>query len=176
MTDPASIDTTIHIGNFAIHQPVTVFTDYIITGIAFYFYLQLNRIRNADTSTIEWKRFYLIIGLATFFGGCSHAFFKIHEGVGYKSFWLTMQLLNIFSIYRIQLATLHSALHYSDKKYYWSLSYHAQLIIFMLAVFVFQNFKVVVVDSAIGLIPVMIIHFMDAKKVKASSWVAYGIV
>ena len=176
MIDPTSIDTTIYIGNFAIHQLVTVFTDYIITALAFYFYLQLNRLSNAGMSTTEWKRFFLILSFATFFGGCSHAFFEVHEGIGYKSFWLTMQLLNIFSVYRAQQATLYSALQFSNKKYYWSLSYHTQLIIFVLAVFVFQNFLVVVIDSAIGLIPMMIIHFIDAKKVKASSWIAYGIL
>ncbi len=175
MIDPASIDTTIYIGDFAIHQPVTVFTDYIITALTFYFYLQLNRLPNADTSIIEWKRFFLILSLATFFGGCSHAFFEVHEGLGYKSFWLTMQALNIFSVYRAQQATLHSILNNSEKKYYWNLSYHTQLVLFFIAVFVFQNFKVVIIDSVIGLIPIMVIHFIDAKKVRSSIWIAYGI-
>lgn len=175
MIDPASIDTTIYIGGVAIHQPVTVFTDYIITALTFYFYLQLNRLPNADTSTIEWKRFFLLLSLATFFGGCSHAFFEVHEGAGYKSFWLTMQALNIFSVYRAQQATLYSVLKNSDKKYYWGLSYRTQLILFLIAVFVFHNFAVVIIDSAIGLIPLMIIHFMDAKKVRSSIWIAYGI-
>lgn len=175
MIDSTSIDTTIYIGGVAIHQPVAVFTDYIITALTFYFYLQLNRIPNADKSTIEWKRFFLLLSLATFFGGCAHAFFEIHEGSGYKSFWLTMQALNVFSVYRAQQATLYSVLQNSDKKYYWGLSYRTQLILFLIAVFVFHNFLVVIIDSAIGLIPLMIIHFMDAKKVRSSIWIAYGI-
>lgn len=176
MIDVSKTDTTIYIGDFAIHQPVTVFTDYIITVLCFYFYWQLNRPSMDDDSTVNWKRFFLLLGFASFVGAGSHGFFAIHEGVGYKSFWLSMQALNVFSIYRAQQATLHSALKHSNKKYYWNLSYHTQLLLFFVAVFVFQNFLVVIIDSIIGLVPIMIIHFIDAKKVKESRWIAYGIV
>lgn len=176
MTDATKIDTTIYIGDFAIHQPVTVLTGYLIAVLSFYFYWKLNRPTFQDESTINWKRFYLLLGFASFIGGCSHGFFAVHEGFGYKSFWLTMQALNIFSVYRAQQATLFSALNNSKKKYYWELSYHTQLLFFFVAVFIFQNFLVVVIDSTIGLIPIMIIHFIDAKKVKTSFWIAYGIV
>jgi hypothetical protein len=176
MIDAAKIDTTIYIGDFAIHQPVTVFTGYLISALCFYFYLKLNRPNFQDESTINWKRFYLLLGVASFAGGCSHGFFAVHEGLGYKSFWLTMQALNVFSVYRAQQATLFSALKFSNKKYYWELSYHTQLLFFFVAVFIFQNFLVVVFDSIIGLLPIMIIHFIDAKKIKSSSWIAYGIL
>ncbi len=176
MIDAAKIDTTIYIGEIAIHQPVTVFTDYIIMVLCFYFYLQLNKLSNANDSTVNWKRFFLLLSFASFTGGSSHGFFAVHEGIGYKSFWLTMQSLNIFAVYRAQQAALHSALQNSAKKYYWELSYHTQLLLFFTAVFVFQNFLVVVIDSSIGLIPIMIIHFIDSEKVKASLWIASGIV
>ncbi len=176
MTDITKIDTTIYIGDFAIHQPVTVFTDYIIGAMCIYFYLKLNRPSFEDESTINWKRFFLLLSLASLFGGISHGFYAIHEGGGYKSFWLTMQALNVFSIYRAQLATLTSALKDSKNKYYWNLSYHTQLVLFFIAIFVFQNFLVVIIDMAIGLIPIMLIHFIDARKVKESAWIAYAIV
>ena len=176
MIDATKIDTTIYIGDFAIHQPVTVFTDYLITALCLYFYWKLNRPAYKDESTINWKRFYLLLSFASFIGGCSHGFFAVHEGLGYKSFWLTMQALNVFSVYRAQQATLFSALQNSKRKYYWNLSYHTQLLFFFVAVFIFQNFSVVIIDSIIGLIPIMVVHFIDAKKVKSSSWIAYGIV
>ena len=176
MIDAAKIDTTIYISDFAIHQPVTVFTDFLITALCFYFYWKLNRASFLDDSTINWKRFYLLLSLASFIGAFSHGLFAVHEGFGYKSFWLTMQALNVFSVYRAQQATLFSALKNSAKKYYWNLSYHTQLLFFFVAVFVFQNFSVVVIDSIIGLIPIMIIHFIDAKKINTSYWIAYGIV
>lgn len=176
MNDIEKTDTTIYIGEFAIHQPVTVFTDYIISLLCLYFYWQLNRPSFKDESTINWKRFFLLLSLASFFGGTSHGFFAVHEGWGYKTVWLTMQALNVFAVYRAQKATLYSALKHSDKRYYWNLSYHIQLILFFSSVFLFHNFLVVVLNSIIGLIPIMVIHFIDAKKVKESAWIAYGIV
>lgn len=176
MKDIGTTDTTIYIGDFSIHQPVTVLTDYIIAVLCFYFYWQLNRPSFRDESTINWKRFFLLLSFASFFGGSSHGFFAVHEGFGYKSFWLPMQALNIFAVYRAQKATLYSALKDSPKKYYWNLSYHIQLLLFFVSVFLFQNFLVVIINSVIGLVPIMIIHFIDVKKVKASSWIAYGIV
>jgi len=175
MTDAALTDTTIYIGDFAIHQPVTIFTDYIIAALCFYFYWQLNSPNLKNKSIINWKRFFLLLSLASFFGGCSHGFFAIHQGIGYKSFWLTMQALNIFAVFNAQQATLNSALKNSPKKKLWNRSYYVQLLLFFVAIFVFQNFLVVVIDTIAGLIPIMIIHFIDAKKVKESNWIAYGI-
>ena len=176
MTDFAKIDTTIYIGNLPIHQPVTAFTDYIIAILCFYFYRNLNRLSTDDISIKHWKHFFLLLSIASFTGGCSHGFFAIHEGFAYKSFWLAMQSFNVLSVFYAQQATLCSALQYSTKKNYWNLSYKIQLVLFLIAVFVFHNFLVVVIDSTIGLIPIMIIHFMDAKKIKSSVWIAYGIM
>lgn len=176
MIDVAQTDTTIYIGDFAIHQPVTVFTDYIITVLCFYFYCQLNRPAFRDDSTINWKRFFLLLSLASFLGGSAHGFFAVHEGAGYKSVWLTMQVVNVFLIYSAQQATLYSALQHSTKKQYWNRSYHTQLVLFLIAVFVFQNFLVIIIGTIVGLVPIMVIHFIDAKQVRESIWIAYGIV
>ena len=175
MTDLSTIDTTIYLGGVAIHQPVTVFTSYIITGLCFYFYYQLRHKLPVNPITLQWSRFFLMIGLASLVGSCSHAFFAVHSGVAYKSFWLPMQVLNIFSVYFAQQATLISALENSSNKRFWKLSYDIQLIIFFSAVFILHNFLVVVIDGIVGMIPVMIIHFMDAKKARSSYWIAYGI-
>ena len=175
MTDAAKIDTTIHLGSIAVHQPVTVFTDYIIFAMCFFYYLKLKSISNPNKSTRNWTFFFLLLSFASLAGGCSHAFFEVHEGVAYKSFWLTMQLLNGWSVYVAQVATLDSALSDSPNKNKWLVSHKILLTVFVVAVFVFQNFLVVVIDSAWGLIPIMIIHFTDAKKVKDSNWIAYGI-
>ena len=162
MIDAAKIDTTIYIGDIAVHQPVTVFTDYILTVLCLYFYWQLNMPVFSNDSIINWKRFFLLSSFSFFLGGNSHAFFAVHEGAGYKSFWLSMQALNVFSVYRAQQATMLSALKNSEKKYYWNLSYHTQLILFFAAVFIFQNFSVVIFDTIIGLVPIMVIHFYDS--------------
>lgn len=169
-------NTTIYIGELAIHEPVTVLTDFIITGLCVYFYLQLNRFSGKDTATKHWKYFYGFMSVSSFLGGCSHAFFAVHDGVGYKSFWLGMQVLNIFSLYFMQQGTLYSVLQHSAKKELWKISYNIQCLLAIIAVFVFHNFLVVIINTAVALIPVMILHFMDAKRNKDNLWVAYGIL
>lgn len=175
MTDLSTIDTTIHIGSIAVHQPVAVFTDFIITGLCIYFYLQLKG-KEGGRSTKYWAFFFLNLAIATFSGGCAHAFFAIHQGVGFKSFWLTMHLFNGLSLYAAQLATYHSVLHLSEYKKYWKRLYDLQLFVFIPAVFIFQNFLVVIIALVVGMVPIMILHFLDAKNEKASALVAYGIL
>ena len=168
-------DTTIYIGNQAIHEPVTVLTDFIITGLCVYFYFQLNRFPEKDAATKNWKYFYGFMCISSFLGGCSHAFFAVHEGLGYKSFWLGMQVLNVFSIYCMQQSALYSVLEGSPKKQYWKMSYKIQCILSTVAVFIFHNFLVVIINTAVALVPIMILHFLAAKQNKDNLWIAYGI-
>ena len=175
MIDYAKIDTTISIGGFAIHQPVTAFTDIIISVLCFYFFMKLKRIPTDEKSTKNWKWFYFFLSMASFAGGCSHGLFLIHEGITYDACWRTMQLLNVISVFFAQQATLHSALQNSENKRQWQISYIIQVVLFSTAVFVFHNFLVVIINSIIGLIPIMIIHFKDAKKTKGSEKIAWGI-
>ncbi len=176
MIDYAKIDTTINIGGIAVHQPVTSFTDLIISALCFYFYFRLKQISLSNQSIDNWKRFYLFLSLAPLFGSCSHAFFTVHEGMGYKSFWFPMQWFNIFSAFCAQQATLHSVLKDSPNKQIWKMSSIIQVILFSVAVIVFSNFLVVVIDSAIALIPVMVIHFKYKEKEKGNELVGWGIV
>lgn len=169
------IDTTIHWGEYSIHEPVTVFTDYIITLLCFFFNFKLRK-TNTESSVKNWNRFFLFFGLSTFLAGCAHGFFEIKEGIEFKSVWLTGQLLSIISTYGAQQATLNSVLQHYDKKNYWNLSYKLQLLTFSIAVFIFHNFLVVIVNTTLGLIPVMVFHFMDRKKTKAHGLIAYGIL
>lgn len=169
-------DTTIYIGDVAIHEPVTVLTDCFITGLSVFFYLQLNRFSENDAATRNWKYFFGLMSLSSFMGGCAHAFFEVHEGITYKFFWLSMQVLNIFSVYYMQLATLNSVLKNSSKKAYWGGSYKVQLMIATAAVFVFQNFLVIIMNTAAALIPVMVLHFLSSRFIKPNLWIAFGIV
>lgn len=169
------VDTTIYLSGFAIHEPVTVFTDFILTAICLFFYSGLNRFENPSVQTTHWKHFFLFFSVSTFAGACSHAFFEIHQGFRYKLFWLTMQALNIVFVYYAQLATLNSVLENSNHKRNWKISYQIQLVVFLIAVFVFQNFGVAMADLGLGFIPIMYFHFMDGKKNKESLWIAYGI-
>lgn len=90
------IETSITIGGFLIYEPTTVFTDLLITILCFVF---VNRIKTRNATSNNWKLFFLFFGFSTFIGAMSHAFFKEHSGIYYKAFWLSMQILNIFSVF-----------------------------------------------------------------------------
>lgn len=154
-------DTTITIAGIPVHEPMTVFTDFIISTIAVLFYFKLKKI-NA-LAVYYWRFFFLFFGISTFVGAFSHAFFLIHDGWMYKSFWLPMQLINGMAVYFAQQATLVSVLKTSSSKKTWEKIYKFQLIAFMIAVPLFQNFLVTVIENAFGLIPVMIMHYRYKK-------------
>lgn len=168
-------DTTIYIYNFPIHEPVTVLTDYMITFLCFMFFFRLKN-ENKIVSIKYWKCFFLFFGVSTLVGGCSHALFTIHEGFAYKSFWIAMQVLSGFAVFSAQQATYNTVLQNAKNRELWKGSYILQLIIFLAGVFIFQNFLVVVLDNAIGLIPVMILHFMDSKNSRQNKLIANGIL
>lgn len=166
-------NTTITIGGLAIHEPVTAFTDLIITILAFIYYLKLS----ANNEIVKnWRLFFLFISLSTFAGGCSHAFFAVHEGAQYKTVWLGMQFINGFAVYFAQKATLLSVLKNSKNYNAWKLSYAIQLFTYFVVLIIFQKYIVTIVNNATGLIPIMILHFTATDKKQSYNWVAYGIL
>ena len=175
MIDVAQIDTTIHIGSLAIHQPVTAFTDYVITLLGLFFYYKLHK-KNETAVVRNWSLFFGLLGISTLLGGSSHAFFEVHEGIAYKTVWLAMQIVNGFALYFAQQATLVSILKDSDHANKWKLSYTIQLIVFIVAALFFQKYLVTIIENAIALIPIMILHFTAKPKEKYHTKIGYGIL
>jgi hypothetical protein len=166
-------DTTITLGNIAIHEPVTAFTDLIITILAFAYFRNLN---SKDEVTKNWRLFFLFLSLSTLAGACSHAFFEIHEGVQYKIIWLGMQFLNGFAVFFAQRATLFSVLKDSKNYNSWRVSYIIQLVMYFVVLIIIQKYIITIIDNAIGLIPIMILHFTAKKKEAYYTWISYGIL
>jgi len=167
------IDTTIYIGSIAIHEPVTAFTDFIIFIIAFTCYLKLTP---AGKPVVKnWSLFFLLLALSTLVGGCSHAFFAVHEGWGYKGFWLPMQFFNGLAVYYAQQATVLSVL--KDSKHYraWKMSFLIQLVAYYIALIIVQKYVVTIIDNALGLIPIMIVHLTAKVKEPYYKYIGWGI-
>jgi len=169
------INTTIYIGDIAIHEPVTAFTDYIITILGIYFYYQLRK-KSDDSVVRNWSQFFGLLGFSTLLGGCSHAFFELHEGAAYKTVWLSMQIVNGFAVYFAQQATLGSVLANSKHAHKWKISYIIQLISFIVLLLFFQKYLVTIIENAIGLIPVMILHLTSTQKEGYHKKIGYGIL
>ncbi len=167
------IDTTIHIGNIFIHEPVTVLTDFIIAMIAFTFFKNL--IANSEALK-NWRLFFLFISLSSFIGGCSHAFFEMHTGVLYKTIWITMQLMNGAALFFAQQAMLLSVLRDSVNYNAWKLSFKIQLFLYFVTLIAVQQYYVTIIENAIGFIPIMIIHLLEKKKIDNCIMISMGIL
>ncbi len=159
-------DNYITIGNFTLFEPTTVLTDVIVSILCIYICVTLRKNTLSDIQKM-WTLFFLFFGLSTLVGGCSHAFYQIHEGVGYKLFWLTMQIFNGAAVMFAQLAT------YTKKAKQILV---IQFIVFVFAVLFFQKFIVVIINNIISLIPVMLLNFQKEKKAIFNKKIAYGIL
>lgn len=164
--------TTLSIGDLVIYEPVTAITDYIITIIALLFYI---RIKPANETVKNWRLFFLLLGISTLFGGTSHAFFPVHDGWQYKSFWLPMQLINGFAIYFAQQATLLSVLQNSGNSKTWKYIYIIQLITYIVVLMIVQKYIVTIIENALGLIPIMILHLRAGTGKESYKLIGYGI-
>lgn len=155
------IDTTISISGVPIHEPMTVLTDLFIAVAAIAFYFRLKN--KTDAASKNWSYFFLLMGISTLPGSCSHAFFAVHEGWQYKSLWLPMQVMNGIAIYYAQQATDLSVLENSDHRKKWKASYVIQLVIFLVALLCIQKYIVTIIENAVGLIPIMILHYKHKR-------------
>ena len=169
------IDTTLSIAHVRIHEPVTAFTDFIIFVLAAVFYIRLKAMAKNEKHIKNWAYFFLLLGFSTCLGGCSHAFFLIHEGWQYKSIWLSTQLLNGLAVYFAQQATLTSVLSNSEYKKNWQWSFILQLILFIIVQAIIQKYTVSIIENALGLIPIMILHYMHEPKMASYKKIAHGI-
>jgi hypothetical protein len=165
-------DTTIVFGDFAIHEPVTVLTDYIITILAFIYYWKLP---STNEVVKNWRLFFFFLSLSTFFGGSSHALFAVHEGWKYKSLWLPMQFINGIALYYAQKATLLSVLKNSKNHNIWKLSYMIQLVLYYIVLIMVQKYIVTIIDNALALIPIMILHLTTKEKENYYQYIGWGI-
>lgn len=167
------IDTTIYIGGLAIHEPMTAFTDYIITILALTYFFKISPVHAVSKN---WRLFFLFLGLSTLFGGTAHAIFAVHEGLAYKSVWLSMQFINGIALYFAQQATLLSVLKDSKNVSLWKISYWVQLVVYYIVLLIVQKYIVTIIDNALALIPIMVLHFSAKPQKEYYKWIAYGIL
>jgi len=67
--------TTITLFGLLIHEPVTTFTDLIVSAVCFYSFRRLSLIENPNKIIVNFKIYFLIMSIATALGGIlGHAF------------------------------------------------------------------------------------------------------
>ena len=158
-----------------IAEPITSLTDLLVALLCFYFFY-LAKKNNTDKATYEWPYFFLFLGVSTTMGAINHAFLTNHDSLVYRTMWLGMQLVSGLTSWCACIATVRTFITNTDlissfKK--WSFFY---LFFYAVAVLYFQDFKVVVINNVICLIPVMLIHFFHPRRLPEHKWIALGLL
>lgn len=156
-------------------EPITVLTDLILTIICLYFFFRLSN-KKLKVETRFWKYFFLWISLSTLLGAIAHGLFYYIEGNIHLAVWLLMQVFSGLAVYFAENSTI---------RYFFSQPRQnallkivtTKLLIMLLATFYFQNYSVVIINTAIGFLTILYFktrHFLNGNS--ASGFIAGGII
>ncbi len=157
-----------------ITEPFTWLTNWLVAAFVFGFGHFLYRDKQADATQKFWSIFFVFIGLASLTGGTAHGFINY---VGHN-FHYTAWILTGMAVFAAELATIQ--LIENDKtRAVIRIIIYAQLIVMVGSVMYLNNFNSVRINSAIGLvgvvIPVSIIHYLKHKD-KRSILIIIGVL
>jgi len=170
-------DTSIDLFGLFILEPMTAFTDFIITVLCISVCFSLRKITDNCNSIKPWILFFLLMGVSTFLGGNAHAFFSYLDGTPYTILWLTMHLVSGLAIYFAQTATIVSELKSFAHKRFLTFLPLVQYIIFSVLTLWLQDFSTVKINTAIGMSLILLVNLNSYHKgSKANGYIAAGIL
>lgn len=173
---PYEYNTIVNWGGLNVTEPVTVFTDFFVSSVAFFICHRFKK-HTDKKNILLWNFFFFFIGLSSLTGAFSHGLkYYISEHV-FVYLWLTMQILTGVAMFFAQRGTIETFSKDAENEDFFKNAIFFQLIGYIIAVFLFKNFIVAVVITAISLLPIMIKNFGNyfSSKSKSSLWLAIGI-
>ena len=165
---------TIDFLGLQITEPFTWLTNWLVAAFAFGFGHFLYNDKLADATQKFWSIFFVFIGLASIIGGTAHGFINY---VG-QNFHYAAWIFSGLAIFAAQLATIQLIENDKIRSFVRFFAY-AQLLVLVSSVMYFHNFNSVRINSAIGLlgvvIPFTLIHYVKNKD-KRSLFIMIGIL
>lgn len=156
-------------------EPMTVLTDLILFLICLFFTSELHK--NTTLKIVNrWKLFFVFIGISTFLGAVTHGLFHYPEGRIFLSVYLSMHIASGYAVYFAESATIHLFASNKSKALLKKLIV-LKLFLMIIATLYFQNFMVVVINTALGFLS--IIWFKTIKYFKGhigSGFISTGII
>ncbi|MBN1187508.1 MAG: hypothetical protein JXB49_34850 [Bacteroidales bacterium] len=138
-----------------IDEPVTTFSDLIVSAVCFYAFIKLTQIKNKDCRTLYFFRYYFLsMSIATFIGGIVGHGFLYLLSFGWKlPGWLT----SMFSIMLVERASIQYASPLIKPKVakVFKVINLIELATFVILTFTTMNFFFVEAHSAYGLLIVV---------------------
>lgn len=170
---------TIQIGPLLISEPMTVFTDLLITGFAFWFACCLFKSakKKGDLSLKAWAVGFLAIGLGAFLGAFSHGLAQIvsEKTIGYA--W-GLTLINIGVVSACVL--LATALRYLTGflKNVVMIFVFLKFLVYLVAIQRSQEFVIAIADYFPVLLVALVlsIHTFIKKKLSSEKFIAIGLL
>lgn len=143
-------------------EPLTLITDWMVAFSCFVFAHKLYKSRNENILQRYWAVFFLFIGLASFIGGVAHGFIEYVGKMTHYAAWI----LSSLAILSAQLATIPMI---SNKQTVNTLRLLAclELLASVIAIWYFESFDIVRINSAFGLLvvilPILIYHYQKNR-------------
>lgn len=154
--------TNIEFVGIHITEPFTWLTNWLVAAFSFYFGHMLYHDRAEDEQKKYWSLFFLFIGLASIMGGTAHGFIQY---VGHN-FHLAAWVFTGLAVFSAQLASLHLI---ENRKLSFALTFfvYTEVVLMTISVIFFDSFESVRVNSAFGLIgvvlPIQLIYYLKYK-------------
>jgi len=89
--------TSVKIFGILVNEPVTTFTDLMVSAVCFYAFYQLNKIKKPEKVILFFKLYFLVMGIATTLGGIlGHAFIYAIPFAWKLPGWVTSMIAIMF--------------------------------------------------------------------------------
>jgi hypothetical protein len=169
---------SIHLGGFVLTEPTTAFTDLILACICLYVILRLGRSLAGSKWVKGWQFFFAGMGLSTLTGVLVHGLRNYFSVENHYLIWMSMNIISGTSVCFAQYATRHSVLLRSKNGGVYSAIAAAQAVAYFFCLLLIRpfSFTIVIIQVAIGMLPVMALNFLDfSKGAKGGAWLGTGI-
>ena len=158
-------------------EPMTSITDFMLSAVAFYLFFSFYKIESKKRNVINWSKFFLFLAFSTFFGGMAHAITNRENNLVYDLVWLSMQVCSGISVFYAQSAAFRSEIRNRKTQRILHRISFIQLMLFIPSVIYFFSFKVVAINSSIGLIELVILFLpLGIRKAKHKTFICSGVL
>ncbi len=98
LSSPIMVEiTSVKIFGILVNEPVTTFTDLMVSAVCFYAFYQLNKIKKPEKVMLFFKLYFLVMGIATTLGGIlGHAFIYAIPFAWKLPGWVTSMIAIMF--------------------------------------------------------------------------------
>ena len=162
---------SVFIDGIRIDEPVTSITDILVSVVCFYSFFKLKGPSEDDlvrTVRYYFRRYFLLMGLSTFYGGCiGHAFLYMLS----FSWKLPGWLLSMISMNFLERAMIEYAKHYLAPTFgrFLTILNIVELFVFSIITIITQKFYFVEIHAAYGLLCIVLpfsvyLYFKTSEK------------